>query len=95
MSSDKLPFNSWSREKIKMGMKICTSRKKIYTDSRVYYVTPKLPFWFIKKYLYKPEGATSPEELQRVIDGIFRRPVAHHEEFYVHFGDFKEEKVTA
>ena len=85
-----LPFNSWSKARIKQGKKICTSRKKKCDDPRVYYITPKLPLWFIKKYLFQPEGADSPEELQRVINGIFRRTVEEHEEFYVHFGNFKE-----
>ena len=86
-----IPFNKWSRERIKFGKKVCTSRKKIYDkDPRVHYISPKLPWWLIKNYLWQPEGANSPTELQIVIDKIFRRKVEDDEEFYVHFGDFKE-----
>jgi hypothetical protein len=86
----KIPFNDWSKERIEKGMKICTSRHKRYpNDPRVTWVSPKLPWWFIRKYLWKQEGATSPEELQEVIEGIYKRVVPDEEEFYVHFGGFK------
>lgn len=85
-----IPFNLWSQNRIKKGWKKCTSRHKKYSnDPRVYYITPKLPWWFIKKYLWKSEGATHSTELQMVIEGIYKRKVIDNEEFYVHFGDFK------
>ena len=87
---DWIPFNEWSQDKIDKGLKICTSRHKKYTnDKRVFYITPKLPFWFIKKYLYIDEGAESEDGLQEVFDNIYQREVSSNEEFYVHFGDFK------
>lgn len=85
-----LPFNTWSRERIRQGRKHCTSRTKRYNlDPNVTWISPKLPLWFIKKYLWKDEGADSPEELQRVINQIFRKEVSEDKELYVHFGDFK------
>jgi hypothetical protein len=45
---------------------------------------PPLPWWFIRRFLYRDEGAESPEELQRVINQIFRRTVYQDEMFYVH-----------
>jgi len=84
-----IPFNTWSKQRIAQGRKICTSRKKMYSDPRVTYISPLLPWWFIRTYLFRPEGADSPGELQAVIDNIFKRHVEDSEEFYVHFGNFK------
>ena len=85
-----IPFNEWSKSRIKDGIKICTSRHQRYpSDKRVTYISPKLPWWFIRTYLWRPEGATSPEELQKVVDEIYKRKVKDDEEFYVHFGNFR------
>lgn len=87
----KIPFNDWSKGRIAQDMKQCTSRHMRYPDDdRVTWISPKLPWWFIKEFLYVPEGAETPEELQEVIEGIYKRYVQPEEEFYVHFGDFKE-----
>ena len=84
-----IPFNYWSKMRIAQGKKICTSRHNMYRDdARVYWISPKLPWWFIRKFLWEPEGASSPEELQSVIDSIYNREVDDSEEFYVHFGKF-------
>jgi hypothetical protein len=53
----------------------------------------RLPWWIIVNYLYEPEGARDPKELQAVIDGIYGRHVPDEEMFYVHWGDFKGEKA--
>lgn len=90
--TEKIPFNEWSKNRIDSGMKICTSRHRKYAkDSRVKWISPKLPWWFIRNYLYYAEGAISPIELQEVIDNIYKRKVPDDEEFYVHFGDFKND----
>jgi len=87
----KIPFNVWSRERIKQGKKICTSRHKKYLyDDRVSWISPPLPWWFIREHLWQPEGANSPEELQQVIENIMKREVLDVEIFYVHFGEYKE-----
>jgi hypothetical protein len=81
----KLRFNKWSNSRRILGIKTLTSRKKRYEDDpRVIWISPKLPFWFIKNFLWKDEGAVCPEELQKVVNQIFRRKVDEHEEFYVH-----------
>ena len=86
-----IPFNKWSMKRIKEGVKSCTSRHKRYTkDSRVTWISPKLPFWFIKKFLYVAEGALSPKELDEVVCEIYDRKVPDDELFYVHFGDFSK-----
>lgn len=88
--NNNISFNDWSQSRIKAGLKHCTSRHKKYRkDKRVTFITPKLPFWLIKAYLWQPEGANSPDELQQVIDDIYGRKVKGNEEFYVHFGNFK------
>jgi len=80
-----MKFNSWSLKRIKEGRKTLTSRKQRYDkDYDVADVIGPLPWWFIKYYLYRDEGADSPEELQRVINGIFRREVDRDEMFFVH-----------
>jgi len=85
-----VPFNEWSRKRIKEGRKFCTSRKRIWNDPRVFRIEKKL--WkFIKKENWREEGADSPDELQRVVNRIFRREVKDDESFYVHWGEFKDE----
>lgn len=81
-----LPFNSWSRDKIINGFKDCTSRTKKYNDPLVYEVLV-LPWSRIKKELYFREGAKSPDELQKVINKIFRGIVPDNKDFYVHYFD--------
>ena len=89
----KIPFNKWSQERIKQGRKFCTSRHKKYIDdNRVEYISDKLPWGTIRKCLWQPEGADSPEELQQVIEDIYKRKVKDNEMFYVHIGDFRETK---
>ena len=88
---DRIPFNDWSKERIKLGWKKCTSRHKRYTeDERVTWISPKLPWWFIRTYLWKPEGGKSPEELQAVVEDIYKRKVPDEEGFYLHFGEYKD-----
>jgi len=86
----RLVFNAWSRERIQQGRKFCTSRHKKYLhDDRVLHITDKIPWGFIRDYLYSCEGADSPEELQQVIESIMKRHVPDDELFYVHVGDFR------
>jgi len=88
----RIPFNVWSKERIRQGRKFCTSRHNRYKDDdRVYYITPLLPFWLIKEYLWKVEGADSPFELRKVMEEIYGREVLADEKFYVHFGNFSDE----
>ncbi len=90
--SELIPFTSWSQERIRTGQKVCTSRHKRYSkDPRVTHIV-RLPWWIIVNYLYEPEGAMSPIELQQVIDGIYGRHVPDDEMFYVHWGDFRGER---
>ena len=78
-------FNAWSKARIRNGTKIITSRRVQYhNDPAVYRIMPPLPWWFIRRFLYRAEGAGSPDELQRVINRIFRRTVLPDEMFYVH-----------
>ena len=80
-----MKFNAWSQKRIALGIKHLTSRRIAYIgDPDVEFITAPLPWWFIKRFLWEGEGAYSPEELQRVINGIFRRTVGPEELFYVH-----------
>lgn len=88
-----MKFNAWSRKRIAEGKKRLTSRKaKFDSDPEVKFVTPLLPFWFIREFLFRDEGAESPEELQRVVNRIFRRTVKDDELFFVHVLRREEEK---
>ncbi len=83
-----MKFNAWSLERIETGHKRLTSRKKMYPlDPYVKAIVGPLPWYFIREYLYLEEGAVSSDELQRVINKIFRRHVTDNEEFYVHIID--------
>lgn len=85
-----MKFNKWSRNKIELGKKTLTSRRHDYHklgDEEVLYSVGPLPWKFIREFLYSDEGAASPEELQRVINQIFRRVVQDDEQFYVHVLD--------
>ncbi len=93
MTKKKIPFNRWSLTRIALRKKICTSRHAKYlNDKRVWWISPKLPLWFIKKYLWEAEGAVSPKELQKVFDLIYHRKVSKDELFYVHFGNFEQKQ---
>ncbi len=84
---EKLTFNKWSQERIKQGRKICTSRKRIWNDPRVYIII-KLSLETVKKRLWIFEGADSPEEFEKVWRSICRGKFNPKEEVYVHFGKF-------
>ena len=86
-----LPFNDWSKERIKQGRKSCTTRIKEYGDNRVDYIL-YVPLWFVKRHLWKLEGADSPEEFEKVWNEI--HPMKRYSPgqlVYVHFGDFKDD----
>lgn len=94
--SNLIPFNRWSRERIKNMGKCMTSRHKRYpNDPKVKWISPKLPWWFIREFLWSWEGAKSPMELQEVIEGIYHRVVPDDEMFYVHYGDFKDTSIPS
>ena len=60
--------------------------EKYDTDHDHEYKVGPLPWCFIRDFLFQEgaEGAESPEELQRVINQIFRRVVGDDEQFYVY-----------
>ena len=80
-----MKFNAWSRKKLELGVKRLTSRTSSQeADRDVEYVVGPLPWKFIRDFLCREEGADSPEELQRVINQIFRQIVPDDRLFYVH-----------
>jgi hypothetical protein len=89
--SKHIQFNAWSSKRIREGKKWATSRNKPYEDDERVLGIIKLPWWFIRDYLYMVEGAESPEELQSVINQAQRRVVKDDDTFYVHFGNFNLE----
>ena len=89
MNKELIPFNEWSRERIRQGKKICTSRHKKYLhDPRVTHIIEH-SWGTIKAMYWQLEGADNPVELQKVIENIYKRKVPDNERFYVHFGNFK------
>jgi hypothetical protein len=89
-----IPFNKWSLGRIIEGRKICTSRNKIYNDPRVYLIL-QLPLCIVRDYLWKEEGADSPEEFEKVWRGIHRGRFEPMKMVYVHFGDFSDDEIAA
>ena len=80
-----MKFNSWSRKRLEQGTKRLTSRSTPQeADRDVEYVVGPLPWKFIREFLCREEGADSPEELQRVINQIYRSKVPDDKMFFVH-----------
>lgn len=86
----RLPFNSWSRERIAKGKKICTSRNDKYDDPRVSFVL-FLPLRIVRDFLWLEEGATGPAEFEKVWRSIHRGRFDPDRYIHVHFGDFSDE----
>lgn len=84
MKTQKLSFNKWSQERIKKGKKICTSRTRIWNDPDVWLVI-ELPLKIVRDYLWKQEGADSPEEFEKVWRSIFRGKFESDRIVFVHF----------
>ena len=92
MAVTRILFNTWSKERIKQGRKYMTSRHEQYKkDPRVKLILPSTNWGFIRDNWFGIEGADSREELQQVIESIYKRKVPDDEMFYPHIGDFKEE----
>lgn len=91
MGEVKIPFNAWSKKRLKLG-KRATSRSKVYVGNyfRVDGVLYEILGWvlfpteYIINHLYRIEGADSPEELRKVLKGIFRGKQPP-EKLYTHF----------
>lgn len=90
---NKIPFNEWSKKAIKKGHKFMTSRHKKYLkDTRVKTILPKTEWGFIRDNYWWLEGAESPEELQQIIESIYKRKVEDNEMFFPHIGDYSGEE---
>ncbi|NIM47027.1 MAG: hypothetical protein GTN40_02600 [Candidatus Aenigmarchaeota archaeon] len=81
-----MKMSKWSEKKVKLGIKKITARSRPFpNDPDVLFVfSIPIPLWIIKKYFYIEEGADSPEELQRKINGIWRRKVSEDRLLYIH-----------
>ena len=80
-----MKFNAWSRKRLELGTKRLTSRRTDQeADRDVEYVVGPLPWGFIRDFLWRDEGAESPEELQRVINQIHRQIVPDDKMLFVH-----------
>ena len=77
-----IPFNAWSKKRLREGKKTCTSRTREYGDiGDTFIVEGKeykiimcvdFPTSLIIKAFWKAEGADSQAELRRVLKSIFR-----------------------
>lgn len=90
-----IPFNEWSKERLKDGTKIATSRYKKYGNEKDYFKVDKtiyeidfvacLPLWFIGKYLYVPEGCITESEFINVWKTIhLKRGWRKHDDVFFH-----------
>lgn len=100
-----IPFNAWSKEKLDLKKKRCTSRNKIYgmqyatfqVGERWYILKLilRLPLWFVRDFLYPLEGADTPEEFVGVWKNIHRGKFNETENVYVHFFEEIEDPKTS
>jgi hypothetical protein len=71
-----IPFNEWSKERIRREKKFATTRSKPYGKKGDWFecegkqceleFVVKLPLWFIHLFLFETEGAESPLEFNKV-----------------------------
>lgn len=89
--SDKVIAHGFYEKKwIAQGkLAICPRHRKFPDDPRITYIMDRVPWWFIKGYLWDRVTAPSQEELQKSIDEIYGRQVKDDERFFLHFGNFK------
>lgn len=90
-----IPFNKWSKEKLRLKRKFCTSRSKIYGEEKDYFFVDgvkyiikriiRLPLWFVRDFLWYLEGADSKEEFVEVWKSIYRGRFDENKEVYTHF----------
>ena len=76
MSEISIPFNEWSKERLKAQLKRATTRYKKYgevgdtfkVDDYTYELelVIQVPLWFVIEDLYESEGADSLDELKQV-----------------------------
>ena len=95
MTEIKIPFNKWSKERLEEGIKVCTSRSKVYgkvgdtfsVDGKCYLLMGviQMPLWFVKKFLYGLEGARDSMEFEQVWRDIFRGEFNPDKLVWVHF----------
>ena len=79
----KIPFNGWSKDKIRLQKKTATTRNQKYGETGdIFWVEKKmfkldlvikLPLWFVITELYPSEGAESMMELKKVWEDIHPR----------------------
>jgi len=81
-----LKFSEWSQDRIDAGVKHTTARSKPQPDDPdvLFMFTKPIPLGIIKKYFYIEEGASSPEELQKKVNQIWRREVPEDRELFLH-----------
>lgn len=82
MARINIPFNPWSKKRLREGRKVCTSRAEIYghindtfiAEQQEYKILGLItaPLWWVVEYLWMPEGAESKEELISVLKSIYR-----------------------
>jgi hypothetical protein len=90
-----IPFNAWSKDKLRKGIKHTTFRYKKYGDvGDTFQVNGKT--YFIMRYMektgqevidedYLTEGAQTPDELKKVLDGICRGKFNPNKKGWLHF----------
>lgn len=93
-----IPFNAWSKDKLRKGIKHSTFRYKKYgKEDDTFQAEGKT--YFIMRFIeatgeevinehYLMEGAKSPDELRKVLEGICRGNFNPKKKGYIHlFGE--------
>ena len=75
-----IPFNQWSKTRLKLGVKTATSRRKKYgqvgdtfIENNTEYIIIKqihLPLETVTSKFWKEEGAKSPQEFKQIWESI-------------------------
>ena len=96
----KIPFNEWSRDKLRYAQKTCTSRSKRYgyegdtfqvdwEDGYAIYQIDhvvRLPLWLVSDYLHKDEGAPSTLDFKVIWEKIHpQKGFRPDEKVFTHF----------
>jgi len=89
-----IPFNRWSIERIKYGVKCCTARTKKYEVEGVTHIE-RMDLETVRNSYWRQEGANSPEEFEKVWKSIHpNRGFVGTDKVYVHWFEnpYKEGK---
>lgn len=93
------PFNAWSRKHIRNLEKFCTSRNRHLCEVNDYFIIESVLYivfaiekhklGYVRNLLYSAEGASSPEEFDKIWRIVSRKkkdtPINYEKNVFVHW----------